>query len=78
MTSDWGIEGNYGGRIVGRRVLVAPLVRAVVVEMAHVLVKDGAGVSLGVGQHPVGAFGADAADESLPRSSSPGGYGEGF
>ena len=58
--------------------LVAPLVRPVVIEMAHVLVEDGAGVSLVVDQHPVGAFGADAADESLPRSSSPGAYGEGF
>ncbi len=44
VTSDWGIEGNHGGRIVGRRVLVNSLVRPVVIEMAHVLVKDGAGV----------------------------------
>src|SRR5437868_8982217 len=34
VTSDWGIEGNHGGRIVGRRVLVNSLVRPVVIEMA--------------------------------------------
>ena len=43
--------------------LVAPLVWPVVVEVAHVLVEDGAGVSFVVDQHPVGALGADAADE---------------
>lgn len=58
--------------------LVAPLVRPVVIEMAHVLVEDGAGVSFVVDQHPVGAFGADAADESFCVAVCPGGYGEGF
>ena len=39
VASDRSIEGNDGGRIVGRRVLVKPLVRPVVIEMAHVLVE---------------------------------------
>ncbi len=37
--------------------------RSVVIEMAHVLIKNSAGVSLVVDQHPVDALGADAADE---------------
>jgi hypothetical protein len=65
VTSDWGIGGNHGGRIVGRRVLVKSLVRPVVIEMAHVLVEHSVGVSFVVDQHPVGAFSADAADESF-------------
>ncbi len=43
--------------------LVEPLVPAVAIEMAHVLVEDGAGVSLVVDQHSIGALGAHAADE---------------
>jgi hypothetical protein len=46
-------------------VLVESLVRAVVVEVALVLVQDGAGVSLVVDQQFVGAFLADRADESF-------------
>ena len=72
------LAGDYGGQIVGRRVLVKPLVRPVVVDMAHVPVQDDVGVSFVVDQHPVGAFAADAADESFRRSSSPGDSGEGF
>ena len=60
-----GVAGDHGGWIVGRRVLVEPLVWPVVVEVAHVLVEDGLGVSFVVDQHPVGAFGADAADEPV-------------
>jgi hypothetical protein len=44
-------------------VLIQALVRAVVIEMTHVAVKNNAGVSLVVDQQPVGAFRADAADE---------------
>ena len=58
--------------------LVKPLVRSVVIEMAHVLVQDGVGVSFVVDQDPVGAFGADAADESFRVAVSPGVSGEGF
>jgi hypothetical protein len=43
--------------------LVEALVWAVVIEMAHILVEDGAGVSLVVDQQFVGAFLADRADE---------------
>lgn len=32
VASDRGIEGNHSGRIVGRRMLVKPLVRPVVIE----------------------------------------------
>ena len=39
---------------VDRRVLVASLVRTVVIEVADVLVENGAGVSLVVDQYPVG------------------------
>jgi hypothetical protein len=44
----------------------------VVVEVAHVLVEDGLGVSFVVDQHPVGAFGADAADEPFCITVRPG------
>jgi hypothetical protein len=53
-------------------VLVVALVRPVVVEVAHVLVEDGSGVSFVVDRHPVGAFGADAADEPLRITVRPG------
>jgi hypothetical protein len=43
--------------------LVEALVWAVVVEVAYVLVEDGAGVLFVVDQHSVGAFFTDAADE---------------
>jgi hypothetical protein len=46
-------------------VLVEPLVWPVVIEMAHVLIKDSVGVSLVVAQQLVGAFGTDAAEESF-------------
>jgi hypothetical protein len=78
MTSDRGIERNHGGRIVGRRMLVKPLVRPVVIEMAHVLVKDGAGVSFVVDQHPVGAFSAHAADKPFRVAVCPGATGRTF
>ena len=44
-------------------VLVEALVRAVVIEVVHILVEDGEGVSLVVDQQPVGALFADAANE---------------
>jgi hypothetical protein len=63
MTSDRGVAGDRGGGIVGWWVLVQALVRAVVIEVANVAVEDAAGVSFVVDQHPVGALGADAADQ---------------
>lgn len=63
MTPDWGVEGDHGVWIVAGRVLVEALVWAVVVEVAYVLVEDGAGVLFVIDQHSVGAFFADAADE---------------
>lgn len=72
MVPDRRVVGDYGGWIVCWRVLVEPLVWPVVVEVAHVLVEDGSGVSLVVDQHPVGAFGADAADESFRIAVRPG------
>jgi hypothetical protein len=45
------------------RVLVEALMRPVIVEMAHILVNDGASVSLVVDQQPVGALLANAADK---------------
>jgi hypothetical protein len=62
-TSDRGIERDHDGRVVMGWVLVEALVRAVVIEMVHVLVEDGAGVSFVVGQQPVGALFADTANE---------------
>jgi hypothetical protein len=72
MASDRRVAGDHGGWVVSRRVLVVALVRPVVVEVAHVLVVDGSGVSFVVDQHPVGAFGADAADEPLRITVRPG------
>jgi hypothetical protein len=63
VTSDRGVERDHGRGIVAWGVLVEALMRPVVVEMALVLVEDGAGVSLVVDQHPVGALVADAANE---------------
>jgi hypothetical protein len=63
MGSDRGVESGYGGRIMVGRVLVEALMRPVIVEMAHILVNDGAGVSLIVDQQPGGALLANAADK---------------
>jgi hypothetical protein len=63
VASDRGVTRDRGGEVVGWRVLIQALVRAVVIEMAHVTVKNNAGVSFVVDQQPVGALGADAADE---------------
>jgi hypothetical protein len=72
MASDRGAERDHGGGVVGWWVLVQALVRAVVIEMAHVLVENGAGVSFVVDQQPVGAFGADAADKPFRVAVRPG------
>ena len=48
---------------MGWWVLVQALVWAVVIEVTNVPVKDAAGVSFVVNQHPVGALRADAANE---------------
>ena len=63
MASDRGVEGDHGGGIVVGWVLVQTLVWAVVIEMVLVVVEDGAGVAFVVDQQPVGALGADTADE---------------
>jgi hypothetical protein len=46
MAPDWGVEQGHDGGVVPWWALVEVLVRVVVLEMAHVLVEDGAGVSL--------------------------------
>jgi hypothetical protein len=43
MVPDRGVERDHGFWIVVRWVLVEALVRAVIVEMVHVLVEDGVG-----------------------------------
>lgn len=73
VASDRGAEGDWGGGVVGWRVLIQALVRAVVIEMAHVPAKNSSGVSLVVAQHPVAAFGAGRCPRTVPHSSSPGG-----
>ena len=50
MTSDRGIARDRSGRIVVGWVLVEALVWTVVIEMVHVLVENGEGVSLVVDQ----------------------------
>jgi hypothetical protein len=65
MVPDRGVERDHGFRIVVQWVLVEALVRAMIVEMVHVLVEDGAGVSFVVDQQPIGALFANAADEPL-------------
>jgi hypothetical protein len=69
---EWGAERDHGGGVMGWWVLAQALVRAVVIEMAHVLVENDAGVSFVVDQQPVGAFGADAADEPFRVAVRPG------
>ena len=63
MALDRGVEGDWGGWVVGWRVLIQALVWAVVIEVAHVAVKNSSDVSFVVDQQSVGALGADAADE---------------
>jgi hypothetical protein len=72
VASDRGAERDHGGGVVGWWVLAQALVRAVVIDMAYVLVENGAGVSFVVDQQPVGALGADAADEPLCVAVRPG------
>jgi hypothetical protein len=54
--SDRGIERDRGGRVVVGWVLVEALVRAVVIDMVHILVEDGESMALVVDQQPVGAL----------------------
>jgi hypothetical protein len=63
VTSDWGVAGNDSGGIVSGWMLAQVLVWPVVIETADVLSKNTVGVACVVNQHPVGAFGGDAADE---------------
>jgi hypothetical protein len=61
VTSDRGVTVDDGRGIVAGWALAEALVRAVIVEMVHVLVEDGASVSFVVDQQPVGAFRTDTA-----------------
>jgi len=63
VASDRGAERDPVGGVMGWRVLIQTLMRAVIIEMAHVTVKHSSGVSLVVDQQPIGALGADAADK---------------
>jgi hypothetical protein len=63
VASDRGVVRNRRGEVVGWWVLIQALMQAVVIEMAHIPVKNNSGVSLVVDQQSVGAFGADAANE---------------
>src|SRR3954471_13695269 len=72
VTSDRGVAGDDGGGIASRWTLAQALVWPVVIEMADVLIKNSVGVSRMVNQHPVGAFGADAADEPFRVAVRPG------
>jgi hypothetical protein len=56
-----GVDGDDGGWVVVGWVLVEALVRPVTVEVTFVFGQHGAGVSFVVDQHPVGAFGSNAA-----------------
>lgn len=71
MASDWGAEGDHGGRVVAGWVLVQSLVRAVVIEVALVLVEDSAGVLFVVDQYFVGALFPDRSDEPFGVAVSP-------
>jgi hypothetical protein len=71
VMADRGIERDHGGGVVAGWVLVESLVRPVVVEMALVVVKDGTSVSFVIDQQPIGALGADAADEPLGIAIGP-------
>ncbi len=50
MAADRGVERDLGGGVVGWRVLVQALMRAMVIEVTHVLIENGAGVSFVVKQ----------------------------
>jgi hypothetical protein len=63
VASDRGVARNRRSEVAGWWVLIQALMRAVVIEVAHVPVKNNSGVSIVVDQQPVGAFGADAANE---------------
>lgn len=52
--------------------MIGALVRAVIIEVAHVPVKNSLGVSMMVDQQSVGAPGADAADEPFRVAVRPG------
>jgi hypothetical protein len=76
MATDRGVERDHGGGVVGWRVLAQALMRAVVIDVMHVLVEDGAGVSFVVDQQLVGAL-REHCGRIARHSSSPAGSGEG-
>ncbi|MEA2259785.1 MAG: hypothetical protein QOJ51_2610 [Acidobacteriaceae bacterium] len=50
MAADRGVERDLGGGVVDWRVLAQALMRAMVIEVTHVLAEDGAGVSFVIEQ----------------------------
>jgi hypothetical protein len=50
VVADRGVERDLGGGVVGWRVLAQALMWAMVIEVTHVLVEDGAGVSFVIDQ----------------------------
>jgi hypothetical protein len=62
---DWCLDWDDGGRVVLGWVLVEALMWPVRVEMVNIVVEHCPGVLLVVDQETVGAFFADAADESF-------------
>jgi hypothetical protein len=77
VASDRGVKGNRRSEVAGWWVLIQALMRAVVIEMAHVPVKNNSGVSLVRDQQPVGAFRAVAANEPFHMAVRPGACAEG-
>jgi hypothetical protein len=65
VAADRGVEGDDGGGVVVGWTVLASLVWAVVVVVPGELVEYHVGVALVVDEHPVGAFGSDAAHEPL-------------
>ena len=78
MMSDRGVQGDHGGRIMVRWVLVEALVRTVVVEVPSKFVEDGDHVSLVVDQQSVGALLADTTNEPFGVTVCPGRPGRDF
>ena len=76
VTSDQGVAGDDSDGIVGWWILAQVLVWPVAIEMANVLIKNSVGMSRVVNQHPVGAFGSYAAEETFHVAVRPGACGE--
>jgi hypothetical protein len=59
------------GRVVVRRRLLSALVRAVIIEMVHVLADHREGVSFVVDEQPVGALLAEATSPPFDETTAP-------